>query len=113
MAALVTIRVRFDGGAYQRVRLAPGTSPSDVKDAVAGAVGLVPGTFGIRNADGVEVFHAGLAGDYDAVLLPGQPARGAGAGGGGVAVEDARIREIAIEVARNVAAEYVAARRRR
>jgi hypothetical protein len=39
------------------------------------------GTFGIRNADGVpSPFHAGLAGDWEAVLLPGQapPAGGAG-----------------------------------
>ncbi len=114
MAAPVTIRVRFDGGAYQRVRLAPGMSEGGVKEAVAGAVGLAVGTFFIRDADGVvEGFHAGLAGDYDAVLLPGQLARGAGAGSGGVAVEEARMREIATEVARNVAAEYVAARRRR
>lgn len=119
MAALVTIRVRFDGGAYQRVRLAPGMSEGGVERAVAGAVGLAVGTFFIRDADGVvEGFHAGLAGDYDAVLLPGQPgagpaaARGAGAGGGGVAVEDARIRALATEVALEVAAEYEAARRR-
>jgi len=47
---------------------------------VAGAVGLAVGSFFIRDAEGVSGFHAGLVGDWEAVLLPGQapPADGAG-----------------------------------
>jgi len=65
-------RVRHGGGAPVRVRLAPGTSEAGVKEAVAGAVGLPVGAFFLRDAEGgVSAFHAGLAGDWDAVLLPG------------------------------------------
>ena len=73
-------RVRFAGGAYQVVGLAPGQSEVGVERAIAGAVGLTPGTFFIRNAERVQGLHAGLVGDWDVMLLPGQP--GAISGGG-------------------------------
>ena len=41
----VPFRVRFAGGAYQVVGLAPGQSEVGVERAIAGAVGLTPGTF--------------------------------------------------------------------
>ena len=67
-------RVRDGAGAFQLVLLPPGASETGIKEAVAGAVGLAPGTFTIRNlaSGATSPFHAGLAGDWDAVLLPGQ-----------------------------------------
>jgi len=76
-------RVRYGAGPFQLVRLAPGMTPADVKEAVAGAVGLAVGSFFIRDALGVSGFHAGLAGDWDAVLLPGQAPPAGGAAGPG------------------------------
>ena len=43
-------RVRFGAGAFQLVRLAPGMSAADVKEAVALATGLAGGTVGLRSA---------------------------------------------------------------
>jgi hypothetical protein len=65
-------RVRYGAGPFERVRLAPGMTPAEVDRTVAGAVGLAVGSFFIRDAEGVSGFHAGLAGDWEAVLLPGQ-----------------------------------------
>ena len=46
-------------------------SAADIKEAVAGAVGLVVGTFCIQNAAGAtSIFHAQLAGDWNVVKLP-------------------------------------------
>ena len=66
-------RVRFGAGAFQLVLLPPGASEAGIERSIALRVGLAVGTFGIRNADGVpSPFHAGLAGDWEAVLLPAQ-----------------------------------------
>ena len=67
-------RVRFGDGAFQLVLLPPGASEAGIERAVALAMGLAVGTFGIRNlaSGATSPFHAGLAGDWDAVLLPGQ-----------------------------------------
>ena len=62
-------RVRYGASPFQLVRLAPGMSAADVKEAVALATGLAVGTFGLRDAEGVSSFHAGLVGDWDAVAL--------------------------------------------
>ena len=41
-----------------------------MKEAVAGAVGLLVGTFILKTDDGVStVFHAGLTGDWNAVAF--------------------------------------------
>jgi len=64
-------RVRYGDGAFQLVRLAPGMSEAGIERVVALATGLAVGTFGLRDAEGVSGFHAGLAGDWEAVLLPG------------------------------------------
>jgi len=66
-------RVRYGDGAFQLVRLAPGMSEAGIERAVALATGLAVGTFGLRDAEGVSGFHAGLAGDWEAVLLPERP----------------------------------------
>ena len=66
-------RVRYGDGPFQLVRLAPGMSEAGVKEAVALATGLAVGTFGLRDAEGISGFHAGLAGDWDAALLPERP----------------------------------------
>ena len=66
-------RVRDLGGGWHPVDLVPGISPADVKEAIAAVVRLAPGTFGLVNAaGGGTAFHAGLAGDWEAVLLPAQ-----------------------------------------
>ena len=77
-------RVRDLAGGWHPVELAPGMSEAGVRDAVAGVVRLAPGSFSLVNAEGGGAgFHAGLVGDWEAALLPGQaqPA-GAGAGAG-------------------------------
>ena len=65
-------RVRYGAGAFQLVLLPPGASEAGIERAVAGAVGLAPSTFTIRNlaSGATSPFHAGLAGDWEAVLLP-------------------------------------------
>jgi hypothetical protein len=72
--AKAPFRVRYGGGEWYEVDLAPGASPADVKEAVAGQVNLAVGTFTIRSAatQATSTFHAGLVGDWDVVLLPGQ-----------------------------------------
>ena len=67
-------RVRYGTGPFQRVRLAPGMSEAGIDRTVAGAVGLAVGTFTIRNlaSGATSPCHAGLVGDWEAVLLPGQ-----------------------------------------
>ena len=86
MASPAPFRVRYGGGAYLPVLLGPGAQ--GVLEAVAGRVGLAPGTFFIQDADGTpSAFHAGLTGNWDVVLLPGQPgANGASCFFGGSAV---------------------------
>jgi len=78
-------RVRFGAGAFQLVLLPPGASEAGIERAVAGAVGLAPGTLTIRNlvSGATSPFHAGLAGDWEAVLLPGQAPPAGGAAGPG------------------------------
>ena len=67
-------RVRDLDGGWHPVDLVPGILPADVKDAIAAVVRLAPGTFGLVNAaGGGSGFHAGLAGDWEAVLLPERP----------------------------------------
>ena len=53
-------------------RVRYGASPADIKEAVAGAVGVAVGTFFVRSAVSGEVapLHAGLVGDWEVVLLP-------------------------------------------
>ena len=79
-AAPTLIRVRVRGGDYHTVELAPGMSSLDVKEVVAGALGLAVGTFVLQSdADGRSAgFHTGLAGDWTTVPLLAPPAtRGA------------------------------------
>ena len=69
----VPFRVRYGAGRWHRVRLAPEMSEAGIKEAVSLAVGLPVGTFGLINAEGDTTgFHAGLVGDWDVALLPGQ-----------------------------------------
>lgn len=103
---MAAFRVRHGGGAFLPVLLPPGAAAQDIKEAVALTVGLAVGTFGVRSAaDGVaSPLHAGLAGDWDVVLLPaGPPGAGApaaassavgtrGGGGGGADGGGARAR---------------------
>ena len=72
-------------GGWHEVDLVPGMTGADVKEAVAAVVRLVLGTFGLVNAKGNGTgFHAGLVGDWDVVLLPGQaPPAAAGAASAG------------------------------
>ena len=84
-------RVRYGAGAFQLVLLPPGASEAGIERAVALATGLAVGTFGLRDAEGISGFHAGLAGDWDAVLLPGVGAGPAAAGAGGGGAEIAAI----------------------
>ena len=79
-------RVRYGDGAFQLVRLAPGRSEAGIERVVALATGLAVGTLGLRAAEGVSGFHAGLAGDWEAVQLPGVGAGPAAAGAGGGAL---------------------------
>lgn len=74
MAAAPSLRVRVPSRAYQAVRLVPGASALDVKEAIAGAVGLAVGSFFLKNDGGTTVMDSTLTGDWTAVLLPGPPA---------------------------------------
>ena len=66
-------RVRDLDGGWHPVDLVPGISEAGVEKAIAAVVRLAPGTFGLVNvAGGGAAFHAGLAGDWEAVLLPAQ-----------------------------------------
>ena len=79
-------RVRSGGGAFLPVRLVAQMSPDAVERLVALRIGLAVGTFGIVDAAGeASPFHAGLEGDHDVVLMPGQPGAGPAAGGGAAA----------------------------
>lgn len=71
-AAPTLLRIRVTGGPYKLVELVPGLSSLDVKEAVALAVSLPVGSFGIKSdADGrVATFHSGLTGNWTAVALP-------------------------------------------
>ena len=73
----VPFRVRyagFRGGEPQLVRLVPGMSCADVKEAVASALGLEPGPMYMRGEGGVQGFHAGLTGDdWEIFLLRTRP----------------------------------------
>ena len=71
-AAPTLLNVRIPGGHYESVELVPELSPQDVKEIVAGAVGLPVGTFILKSdADGRTTgFHAGLTGNWTTVLLP-------------------------------------------
>ncbi len=74
MAASAPFRVRDLAGVWHGVELEPINSPADVEKAVAGAVGLVVGTFFLRNAAGsTSTFRGGLSGDWHVVLLLSQP----------------------------------------
>ena len=75
-AAPTLLRVRVPCGPYKIVELVPGLSSLDVKEAVAGALRLAVGTFILESdEDGRAAgFHAGLTGDWTAVLLPAPPA---------------------------------------
>ena len=70
-AAPTLIRVRVHGGDYHTVELAPGMSSLDVKEAVAGALRLAVGTFVLESDDDGRSagFHAGLTGNWTAILL--------------------------------------------
>ena len=67
-------RVRYGGGGWHEVYLAPGASETGIERAVAGQVNLAVGTFAIRSAatQATSTFHEGLVGDWDVVPLPGQ-----------------------------------------
>ena len=83
MADSPSFEVRLPGGEYKEVLLAPGASGLDVKEVVAGAVGLPMGTFFLKNDAGVStVFHSGLTGRWTAVLFSA-PAAGEMQGGAG------------------------------
>ena len=89
-------RVRLGAGAFRRVLLPRGASPADIKEAVAGAVGLVVGTFFIRDAESsvTSPFHAGLVGDWDVVLLPApMPAQPSADAAGDLLAAVERLRE--------------------
>ena len=72
------VRRAGGGGAYTRVLLAPSAGEAAAERAVAGAVGLAPGSFFLRSSGGaaeggagvVAAAHAALVGDWDAVPLP-------------------------------------------
>ena len=70
------LRVKVPRGEPQAVRIGPGASSLDVKEAVALAVGLPVGTFGLQRTVGGRVLSttvdAGLTGDWDVVELPGE-----------------------------------------
>ena len=84
-------RVRYGDAEHLVVDIGPGTSELGIEKAIAGCVGLPVGTFFIKNAAGVtSTFHAGLVGDWDVVLLPGQPGAGAAAAGGPAAAGGGR-----------------------
>ena len=74
-------RVRDLAGVWHAVDLAPTTSETGAKEAVAAVVGLAPGTFGLTNdrGDGAA-FRGGLTGDWHVAKLPTPPGAGAGAG---------------------------------
>ena len=77
-AAAAVLRVRPAGTAgYAPFFLAAEMSPADIERAVSLAVGLAPGMFGLRNAEGVSGVCAGLVGAWDADPLPSPPAAGA------------------------------------
>lgn len=71
-ASAPDFRVRYGAGAFKRVLLSRGASPADIKEAVAGAVGVAVGTFFVRSAasGAVAPLHAGLVGDWEVELLP-------------------------------------------
>lgn len=75
MAAPTLIRVRVPTGEYVTVELAPRMSGINVERAIALAVGLVVGTFGLWS-DGAPRrtagFHSKLTGDWTAVALPSE-----------------------------------------
>ena len=48
----------------------PGTSPQDIKEAVAGAFSIPIGSFTIRRAGVAGFFHAALEGDWELFLIP-------------------------------------------
>ena len=75
-------RVRYAGGDFMPIDLAPSMTEGGIKEAVAALLGLAVGTFGIKSVDGARGsgFHAGLKGDWDVVLLP-VATTGAGAWG--------------------------------
>jgi hypothetical protein len=75
MTATSQMRICDLGGAYHAVRLMPGASALDVKEAIATAVQLAVGTFGLRNAaGGTTVIESTLTGDWIVVPLPAPPA---------------------------------------
>jgi hypothetical protein len=75
MAAAPQLRVSDLTGAKHAVRLVLGASETSVEKAIALAVGLQVGTFGLKNAEGVStVMDSTLTGDWIAVLLLAQPA---------------------------------------
>jgi hypothetical protein len=47
-----------------------GTSPQDIKEAVAGAFSVPIGSFTIRQDGVAGFFHAALRGDWQLVLIP-------------------------------------------
>ena len=83
--AAAPFRVRYGvGGDFVPVSIAPSDLAADIKEAVAAAVGLRVGTFSIRNSasGGTSTFRGTLEGDWEVVLLPGEPGAAAGGGGG-------------------------------
>ena len=62
--------VHFNGSALHHVQLGPGMTGSEVKEAVALAVGLPVGSFGIKDSHGaVAGFHAGLVGEFEVIRI--------------------------------------------
>jgi hypothetical protein len=69
--AKAPFRVRDLAGGWHEVDLVPGMTEAGVEDAVAAAVNLALGTFGLVNANGNgTVFHAGLVDEWYVVLQP-------------------------------------------
>lgn len=71
MEAALPLRVCVQGGAYRTIRIGPRAASIDVERAIALAVRLPVGTFGLENDTGVSTtIDADLTGDWTAVPLP-------------------------------------------
>lgn len=70
-AARPPLQVRVPNGPYVRVLIDPRSSMDDAKLAVATAVFMPVGSFGLQNDTGVTVIYPELTGDWTAVALRG------------------------------------------
>lgn len=63
-------RVRRNGSAWVQVDVTAMATEQGIKEAVAAAVSLPVGTFGLKQGARVTTFHSRLEGNWDVVLLP-------------------------------------------